>query len=550
MPLIKKQNNIEWEVEEECYEQEEDAQVPDAWDQEEDDDHIPMWDDDARVETCEDDPMVDHVADAREVLEQHLLEAEAKEGPITIAPRKAPSTEEMEAEYRLWKAKTDEEDRVAAAKLLAEAEALANYEANKAYLAELKEFKAKELAAQIAAHAAEEEAKAGAQKALYVAKRKKECFLDKKLDFLEGWVQQLEFSEDESAKLESKAAFGSVGCPTRNAYEEDRYNDEKKKQSLLKAKIAKAHAAKARADSKGEEARKRQIEAAKKMKEELEAQRKVYKVVVAPVEEPVKAKETREIEYPEEDEEVDEPVIVAATKPQIVVAPVRVPILSLKRIEEGEFKQVGRTQAQKLEQVAKSIALVFAPKSYEQTEEYANADMSHVNFVQAAEVPLSARTCVSETKAPTCRKFTRLCESLTKNIKCRHGARCNFAHSLDQLVQSPCRFGQKCRYAEMKGEGVFANTDPARVCSFWHTQETCASYGARMGVKVAVTKPLAKSQPTKFEVVKKAITPEPAPEVHEYVAKLGTGEFVPLRFVRIDGYIAPPAPWKNFRNRV
>lgn len=64
---------------------------------------------------------------------------------------------------------------------------------------------------------------------------------------------------------------------------------------------------------------------------------------------------------------------------------------------------------------------------------------------------------------------TRLCVSFLKNEKCRHGSRCNFAHSVNELNVIKCVFGEKCRHVEsINGKWVNKN---ARLCAFGHPGE-------------------------------------------------------------------------------
>lgn len=86
---------------------------------------------------------------------------------------------------------------------------------------------------------------------------------------------------------------------------------------------------------------------------------------------------------------------------------------------------------------------------------------------------------------------------------CRHGAECRFAHSWDQLAKKECAFADQCRYTKCHGKGVYTNVtssrDPERKCSFWHPEETNASWFTRMGYRAPAQAPakstVSQSQP-------------------------------------------------------
>ena len=39
---------------------------------------------------------------------------------------------------------------------------------------------------------------------------------------------------------------------------------------------------------------------------------------------------------------------------------------------------------------------------------------------------------------------TKICDSVSKGISCRHGSKCRFAHSKKELVLRKCRYGDRC----------------------------------------------------------------------------------------------------------
>jgi len=107
--------------------------------------------------------------------------------------------------------------------------------------------------------------------------------------------------------------------------------------------------------------------------------------------------------------------------------------------------------------------------------------------------------------------FTRLCISLTTGAKCPHGAKCRFAHSVEQLQHKECRYGKECRYIKAIGVGIYKNTytDP---CSYFHPDETNESYIARSGLKVT-PKVTPKVAPPTPPAPKVAPPTPPAPKI-------------------------------------
>ena len=77
---------------------------------------------------------------------------------------------------------------------------------------------------------------------------------------------------------------------------------------------------------------------------------------------------------------------------------------------------------------------------------------------------------------------TRLCKSLETGEVCRHGIRCRFAHSLDELVVAKCVFGAECRHIKCGVDGFYKNSGE-RVCSFIHPGEDKEGFYVRTGLK-------------------------------------------------------------------
>ena len=69
---------------------------------------------------------------------------------------------------------------------------------------------------------------------------------------------------------------------------------------------------------------------------------------------------------------------------------------------------------------------------------------------------------------------SRMCTSVASGVPCKHGSRCRFAHSVDELSPAPCFFGNECKFIGCSH----------RNCSFIHPCEDKLAYCKRIGVKV------------------------------------------------------------------
>ena len=90
---------------------------------------------------------------------------------------------------------------------------------------------------------------------------------------------------------------------------------------------------------------------------------------------------------------------------------------------------------------------------------------------------------------PMVAKCTRVCESFKTGKQCRHGERCRYAHSLEELVPRKCAFGHECRKIHAKTGNVCECSHPKED----GTWETAAEVIERMNLKVPL--------PLKREVV-------------------------------------------------
>lgn len=98
---------------------------------------------------------------------------------------------------------------------------------------------------------------------------------------------------------------------------------------------------------------------------------------------------------------------------------------------------------------------------------------------------------------------TRMCRSVgQKNkkgepVKCIHGAKCRFAHNLDELKIADCFFNGHCRFVYQNKFGVWKNNG-IKICNAKHHGESDSQYFIRIGMdKAAVGRPRKATPKTK-----------------------------------------------------
>ena len=81
---------------------------------------------------------------------------------------------------------------------------------------------------------------------------------------------------------------------------------------------------------------------------------------------------------------------------------------------------------------------------------------------------------------PILAQCTRVCDSFKTGKECRHGERCRYAHSLEELAPRRCAFGTECRKIHAKTGNVCECSHPKED----GTWETAAEVVARMNLRV------------------------------------------------------------------
>ena len=106
---------------------------------------------------------------------------------------------------------------------------------------------------------------------------------------------------------------------------------------------------------------------------------------------------------------------------------------------------------------------------------------------------------------------TRMCNSVGSGKPCRHGSRCRYAHSVDELKVGQCFFKDACRHVHKTATGY--SNHRHKCCSFIHPGESMKNYCSRLGLKYtakkskSVTKPLNLPMPRLGGAPIIAITP-------------------------------------------
>ena len=89
---------------------------------------------------------------------------------------------------------------------------------------------------------------------------------------------------------------------------------------------------------------------------------------------------------------------------------------------------------------------------------------------------------------------SRMCNSVGSGEPCRHGERCRFAHSIEQLSPTKCFFGNECKFLDCTH----------RTCNFIHPCEDKLAYCKRTGINTVLPKSSPKITEKKEEPKKMA----------------------------------------------
>ena len=204
------------------------------------------------------------------------------------------------------------------------------------------------------------------------------------------------------------------------------------------------------------------------------------------------------------------------------------PVTSKSMRVEEERKVERQVQEETKRKAREEIWTVVKPKSEKKPvvikmgqESYRK--MPERVYSRRAQSPTPTASTVGEVRERVDEKVvqerltkTRMCISVERGVKCPHGDKCRFAHSMDELQLPQCMFGCDCRFVQSKGNGLFGNFGTRKVCKFIHTGESKESYYTRTGVKPPVVKSVSKPvvkpvvKPVSKPVVKRVSKPPPA----------------------------------------
>jgi hypothetical protein len=121
------------------------------------------------------------------------------------------------------------------------------------------------------------------------------------------------------------------------------------------------------------------------------------------------------------------------------------------------------------------------------------------------DIIVSTPTCVEciDTEQPVVKSNyrTRVCKSAMGGGKCGFGGKCNYAHTIKQLVVTKCGF-KSCRFVKKVGD--YWENVGTKICPFGHSSEVDnkESFCKRIGV-VITTKPVINTKkPTNYKVAR------------------------------------------------
>ncbi len=99
---------------------------------------------------------------------------------------------------------------------------------------------------------------------------------------------------------------------------------------------------------------------------------------------------------------------------------------------------------------------------------------------------------------------SRVCKSVVSRTKCKNGVACRYAHNIDELFPCLCSYDRNCRLVKTSN-GRLINRDISRTCNFIHTAESIESCRSRIKKQFEII-----STPTEVIHTKSSIfTPAP-----------------------------------------
>jgi len=80
------------------------------------------------------------------------------------------------------------------------------------------------------------------------------------------------------------------------------------------------------------------------------------------------------------------------------------------------------------------------------------------------------------------------CDTVSRGESCTYGARCTFAHAINELVVNDCMYGRSCYLVKLNKEGEYVNNG-YKLCTRKHPEENLDLYHKRVETKKYVNLP-------------------------------------------------------------
>ena len=121
--------------------------------------------------------------------------------------------------------------------------------------------------------------------------------------------------------------------------------------------------------------------------------------------------------------------------------------------------------------------IILGHRSYE--EELRSQEVSYNSEMPQKRVE-AYELLANKEKLETSLAKTRMCNSIDKKEKCKHGDQCRFAHNLSELKISDCLFEDKCCFVKMCDSKLQNNG--VKICNHKHPQESKEDFISRVGL--------------------------------------------------------------------
>ena len=193
--------------------------------------------------------------------------------------------------------------------------------------------------------------------------------------------------------------------------------------------------------------------------------------------------------------------------PDLSKAKVKAP----KVVKEDEWTTVGKATKSKVMDLPKVIKMGAAPYR----TRWAPSAPVPVAQPDTAREKAFEKLADAQGEGGKSLSRTKMCMSVAKGVPCRHGDRCRFAHSQEELQVAKCFFGCNCRFVRQTNQGWWVNAGGDKKCTFIHEGEDKENYVKRMGIATGSqdSTPLATPKSTPMATPKQSRAPSPAVEL-------------------------------------